>query len=44
MTWLAVWDYNFIVQVGVVILNVPLERSWNFLPSDIYNFKKQQSI
>jgi len=25
MTWLAVWDCNLIVQVGVVILNIPMK-------------------
>jgi len=27
MTWLAVLNCNLIVQVGVVILNIPVERS-----------------
>jgi len=27
MTWLASWNCNFIVQVDVVILNTPVEKS-----------------
>jgi len=27
ITWLAVWHCNLIVQVGVVNMNIPVERS-----------------
>jgi len=29
MTRLAVWDCNLIVQMGMVNLNIPLERSYD---------------
>jgi len=27
MTWLAIWDRNLIVQLGMVIMNTLVERS-----------------
>jgi len=39
LTWLAKWDCNLIVPLGIVILNTPVERSCNYLHFDIKNLK-----